>query len=199
MTLWLTARGTGLAALVLFTISTALGALGCRHRSGAAVPGNPGRRYIVQYVHRVSAGLGVVAMLLHAMTIVADSYAHVGWVGALVPFRAGYRPTWVGIGTLAGYCFLGVAALGFARGRMAASPTGARIWRGLHGLAYVGWGAAMLHGFTSGTDSAVPWVRDLFLGCLAVVLGAVGIRLARTAKPAALRRHIRPALEGASR
>ncbi len=176
MTLWFTARGAGLSALTLLTVSTCLGALVSR---AAAGPGRAERRYLAQYLHRACAGLGVAVLALHVTTILADSYAHVGWRGALIPFTAGYRPTWVALGSLGAYTFLFVAVLGLARGRMAASAAGARVWRGLHGLAYAGWAMAITHGFTSGTDSSVGWVRALYVSCLAAVTGCVAARLLR--------------------
>lgn len=176
MTVWYIARGAGLAALVLLTLSTALGAFVSRHGPSGPHP-NPARRYLVQYLHRAFAGLGLATLGLHIGAILADSFAKVGWVGALVPFASGYRATAVALGTLAVYTFVGVAVLGLARGRIATSPRGARIWRGLHGLAYVGWGLAMLHGFTAGTDRSVGWVGHLYQLCLITVLGSVAARL----------------------
>jgi hypothetical protein len=170
MSVWLTARGAGLSALLLLTISTSLGAL-------VSMRGKASTRYVVQYVHRVAAGLGLGVLVLHVGTIVADSYANVGLTGALVPFTSGFRATAVGLGTIAAYAFLAVAALGLARGRMAASAGGARAWRALHSLAYVGWGAALLHGFAAGTDSSVGWVRALYVGCVAAVAAAFASRL----------------------
>lgn len=176
MTVWYIARGAGLSALVLLTVSTSLGALVSRH--GPSRPNrDPGRRYLVQYLHRVFAGLGLAALALHVGAILADSYAHVGWLGALLPFRSGYRTTAVALGTFAIYTFAGVAVLGLARGRIATSPRAARIWRGVHGLAYGGWGLAMLHGFTTGTDSSLGWVQHLYQLCLVAVLGSVAARL----------------------
>jgi hypothetical protein len=173
---WLTARGAGLSALVLLTLSTVLGALVSRH--GAANPNlSPGRRYLVQYLHRAFAGLGLGALALHIGTILADSYAHVGVTGALVPFTSGYRASAVALGTLASYALVGVAALGLARARMARSVRGARVWRALHGLAYLGWGSAMVHGLLSGTDSSVGWVRQLYALCFVAVVGSVAVRL----------------------
>jgi hypothetical protein len=176
MNVWFAARGAGLSALVLLTISTSLGALTSQRFA-------PGARYIVQYLHRVCAGLGLTVIALHIGTILADSYAHVGWRGALLPFTSGYRPTAVALGSLAAYTFLAVAVLGFARGRMAASPAGARIWRRLHGLAYVGWGAAVLHGFTAGSDSSAGWVRLLYIVCISSVAASVASRLAAPTSP----------------
>lgn len=165
MTVWYIARGTGLAALVLLTLSTCLGIV----MSGR---GTAAQRVVASYVHRVTASLGLTALLVHIMAILADSFARVGWVGALVPFSSAYRPTWIGLGSLAAYTFLLVAAVGFARGRIAASAVGARVWRGLHGLAYVGWSLAMLHGLNSGTDARVGWVQALYIGCGVAVAGA---------------------------
>jgi hypothetical protein len=170
MNLWFTARGAGLSALVLLTLSTCLGAL-------VSVRFAPGARYVVQYLHRACAGLGLAVLALHIATILADSFAHVGWRGALLPFTSGYRPTEVALGSLAAYTFGTVAVLGLARGRLAGSPRAARVWRCLHGLAYLGWGAAMLHGFTAGSDSGLAWVRSIYVACLVAVGGAVLIRL----------------------
>jgi hypothetical protein len=175
-TLWLTARGAGLAALVLLTLSTVLGTFGSRHGANEPNP-NPARRYLVQYLHRAFAGLGLVALALHLGAVLADPYAHVGWVGALLPFGSAYRPPAVALGSLAAYTLIGVAVLGLARGRLAASPRGARVWRWLHGLAYAGWVAAIWHGFTAGTDTTLAWVHGLYVGCLIAVLAAVATRL----------------------
>src|SRR6202012_2144991 len=107
-------------------------------------------RVIVQYLHRVTATLGIGLLALHIGTILADSYAHVGVTGAIVPFTSSYRATWVGLGTLAAYCLVLVSALGFARGRLAGSARATAVWRGLHCAAYGGWALAVVHGFTSG-------------------------------------------------
>lgn len=174
MNLWFTARGAGLSALVLVSISICLGALVSRR---AAAPQSAGRRYVAQYLHRVSGSLGIAVLALHISTILADSYAHVGWRGALIPFTSGYRPTWIALGSLAAYTFVVVAVLGAARGRLAGSARGAKVWRSVHALSYAAWAAAMMHGFFSGTDSSVPWVRAIYVTCLVAVLGASAARV----------------------
>ncbi len=176
MTVWFTARGAGLAALVLLTVSTSLGAL-------ITGRGRPSTRLVLQYVHRATAGLGLGVLVLHVGTILADSYAHVGAVGAVVPFTSGYRATWVGLGTIAAYLLLVVAVVGLARGRIAGSPRGAAGWRSLHVLAYPAWALAMLHGYMSGTDAHQRWVLLLFAGCAIAVLSSLAARLASAAEP----------------
>ena len=179
MTVWYIARGAGLAALVLLTFSTVLGAL----MTGRGAVARSASRVVWHHVHRMAASLGLGVLLLHVGTILADPWAKVGWAGAIVPFTSGYRPTWVGTGTLAVYTFVLVAAVGFARGRIAASERGARAWRWLHGLAYLGWGMAMLHGFNSGTDTSVGWVKLLYIACGLSVAASVAVRVGMERRP----------------
>ena len=181
MSIWLTARSAGLAALLLLTAATCLGAW-------ASAPGHePGRRFVIQYTHCAVAALGLGALALHVLTIVADGYAHVGVTGAVVPFTSGYRATTVGLGTIAAYLLVLVAAIGFARGRIAASPSGARSWRAVHASAYAAWALAMLHGLLTGTDSSQHWAVALYIGCFAAVAGFLAVRLTQsTARPTAV-------------
>lgn len=190
MTIWYVARGAGLAALLLLTVSTAIGAL-------MVGRGRAANRVVVQYLHRVTGSVGLAALALHLGSILADSYAHVGWTASIIPFTSAYRPTWVGLGTLAIYTFVLVAAVGFARGRMATSKIGAKVWRGIHALAYAGWVMAMLHGLKSGTDTSVPWVRLLYIGCAVAVGGSVAVRFGLAKRPDLVRGS--RSLAGASR
>ena len=186
MTLWYTARGAGLAALMALSAATALGAF-------VSMPSrNPARRVVVQYAHLAAAVFGLALLAVHITAIVADGKAHVSVLGALIPFQSGYRPGSVAFGSVAAYLFLGVSALGLSRGRLARSPRAIRVWRGLHALAYLGWAAAMLHGFRSGTDVGAGWVDALFLICLVGVLAAITARLVSFARRDYARRAMVP-------
>ncbi len=176
MTLWYTARGAGLAALVALTLATSLGALtSVKIRSAST-------RVVMQYMHRAAAALGLGLIAVHLGTVLADAHAGVGVRGALVPFAAAYRPNAVALGSIAAYLFIAIAALGFARGRLAASARGAAVWRGIHALAYGGWALAMLHGLTAGTDASLAWVRTLWAMCLIAVIASVAVRLGGQAR-----------------
>jgi predicted ferric reductase len=176
MTLWYTARGAGLAALIVLTLSTSLGALtSVKIRSVAA-------RVLTQYTHRAAAAVGLGLILVHLGALLADPKAGIGAAGAFVPFASSYRPNAVALGSIAAYVFILVAALGLARGRLAASARGARVWRYAHTLAYAGWAAAMLHSINAGSDTGLPWVRTLWVLCLLAVLGSVVVRLSGQAR-----------------
>ena len=126
MTLWYTARGAALAALIALSVATALGAL-------VSLPSrNAARRVIVQYVHRSAAVLGLGLLALHVTAIVLDSKAH---VGLLRRARAVHVRLPADLGRARHDRALPDArraALGFARGRLAASARAARVWRRLH-------------------------------------------------------------------
>lgn len=176
MTLWYTARGAGLAALIVLTLSTSLGALASvKIRSAAS-------RVVTQYAHRAAAGLGLGLIALHVGTILADRKAGVGAYAAFVPFASAYRPNAVALGSIAAYTLLLVVVLGLARGRLAASARGARAWRYAHALAYGAWGLAMLHGLYAGTDAGLRWVRTLWVLCLVAVLASLAVRLGGRAR-----------------
>jgi sulfoxide reductase heme-binding subunit YedZ len=186
MTLWFLARAAGFVALLAATATVTLGALGSAwvpngaRRSACQLD----RRILFQLVHR-SAGVLTVGMLaLHATLLVLDSFASVGLSGALVPFTAGYRGFALGLGTLAVYGFMVVAATGALRGRLAASDRATRVWRGVHLSAYVAWALAMAHGILAGTDTATSWALWLYIGCAALVTGSAATRVV-----AAVRHH----------
>lgn len=181
MTVWYTARGAGLAALILLTAATSLGTL-----MSARIPASPSARVVMQYVHRAVATTALGVLGLHLAMILADSFAHVSLSGALVPFTAGFRAFWVGLGTLASYSFVAVAASGFLRRRMANSPRAATLWRAIHVSSYAGWALAMLHGLRSGTDSSASWVRWLYALCAITVAAAVAARVISGSQPRAV-------------
>jgi methionine sulfoxide reductase heme-binding subunit len=169
--LWFTARGAGLSALLSLSIATACGAFGSL--PGAA----PAARVMVQYLHRTAAALGIGLIVVHVASIVLDSKSHIGFAGALVPFAAHYRPNAVALGSCTAYLLLLVAALGLARGRLAAAPAAARRWRAAHSLGYLLWATAVLHGLLAGTDRGQGWVVLLVVGCVLLVLAAGIVRL----------------------
>lgn len=178
MTLWYLARAAGFVALLTASVTVALGALGSSSRND--------RRILAHLVHRSSAVLTLALLALHAVLLVADHYVDVSTTGALVPFTAGYRGVALGLGTLAVYGFVVVALSGALRVRLAGSVAAVRAWRGIHLTAYAAWGLAMLHGILAGTDTGLTWALALYLGCGALVSGAVAVRLTARARD---RRH----------
>lgn len=162
-TLWYLSRGTGLTSLTLLTLVLALGILG---RSALALPGLP--RFVVAGVHRNASLLAVTFLGLHVLTAVADPYAMTRLVDVVVPFRGGYRPFWVGLGTVTLDLVIAVVATSLVRHRLSD-----RVWRVVHWAAYGLWPLALAHGLGSGTDAGTSWSLILDALCVGTVLAAV--------------------------
>jgi sulfoxide reductase heme-binding subunit YedZ len=167
--LWYLTRSTAIIAFVLMTVSFALGIAATQRE--LATPGWP--RFATQQLHRNVALLGLVALIVHIVTTVSDSYVNVGWPALVVPGLSGYRTLWVALGTLAFDVFLVVVVTSLLRDRM---PL--RLWRLVHWAVYLAWPLGLLHFLKTGTDAAHQrWGLWLAFVCLAVVLAAVSARL----------------------
>lgn len=181
--LWYLTRGSGVAALLLLTTSVLLGVVGALRWRGERWP-----RFAVNDVHRNLTLLSIVFVAVHVVTTVADGYAPIGFVDAIVPFLSPYRPLWLGLGAVAFDLLLALVATSLLRGVVPA-----RLWRGLHWLAYAAWPVALLHSLGTGSDVRTGWLQGLGLACLAAVALAAlarvvvggGVRGARLAGAAA--------------
>ncbi len=165
-TYWYLTRSTGAVALLLLTLSIALGVAGVSRFSSPRWP-----RFVLDALHRNVSLLAVVFLLVHIVTAVLDSYAPISLTDAFVPFVGSYRPFWLGLGAVAFDLLLAVALTSMMRRRL-----GYGAWRATHWLAYACWPIAMLHGLGTGSDVKSTWLLALNIACLAVVALAVGAR-----------------------
>jgi sulfoxide reductase heme-binding subunit YedZ len=168
--LWWIARSTSLVALVLLTLTLALGV--------AAGSGRPETRVLVQSVHRNASMLAVVLIGVHVATLVIDPHVDLALVDLVVPFGSAFHRVATGLGTIALDLVITVTVSSALRTRL-----GGRAWRTVHGMAYALWPVAVLHGLGAGTD--VVAVRWLTAGCALVVVTAVAWRLSRSRSRAA--------------
>ncbi|MFJ4096806.1 hypothetical protein ACIPYS_35010 [Kitasatospora sp. NPDC089913] len=130
-------------------------------------------RLVSQSVHRVLAVAGLAFLALHIWIKVAER--HTTGVAAALPFGDAAQPVLVGLGTLAGYGFVGVAVTGAARSRFA-SQRGALVWRLLHMTSYLAWGAALVHGLRAGREGK-DWVTVSYVCCLVAVALVLVLKL----------------------
>jgi sulfoxide reductase heme-binding subunit YedZ len=168
MALWYLTRGTGAAALVLLTLSLALGVVNVQRFASPRMP-----RFAIDGWHRTTSLLVCVLLAVHVGTTVLDGYAPIRLVDAFVPFGGTYRPVWLGLGALALDLLIALIVTSLLRARL-----GLRAWRAVHWLAYACWPVALVHGLGTGSDVRPGWLTWLSLACTAVVIAAVGVRLA---------------------
>lgn len=165
--LWWVDRSAGLVSLVLLTLVMVLGVL-ATGRPSARVTG----RVLAQGLHRQLPLVAVALLAVHVGTAVADSFVPIRWVDVAVPFRAGYRPVWIGLGTLAFDLLAVLLVTSLLRTRL-----GPRTWRGVHWAAYALWPLAVVHALGSGSDMHSPLVHRLGAGCVLLVVWVVAWRL----------------------
>jgi predicted ferric reductase len=166
--LWALGRGTGLVALVLFTLAIVLGIV---TRSGRRVPWLG--RFGTSDLHRTAALTGTALIVVHVGSLLLDPYAQLKVTDVLLPFLASYRPVWVGLGTLALDLLALVTVVSLLRQRV-----GPRVFRTVHWATYALWPIALLHALGSGSDAATGWFRALAAVCGGAVVAAVAWRLA---------------------
>jgi methionine sulfoxide reductase heme-binding subunit len=167
--LWYATRATGVVALVLLTLTVALGILTAGRASSASWPA-----FVFSDLHKRVSVLAVVFLILHVLTAVVDTYVDVGWASVVVPFSSGYQPLWTGLGT-AGLDLLAAVTVSSAlRQRISA-----RVWRAVHWLAYGSWPLAMAHAIGEGTDGFALWMDAPAGVCVMAVAASAVWRIAR--------------------
>lgn len=166
--LWYLTRATGLVALVLLTVSMALGLLSSVRYQRPAWP-----RFVTVGLHRNSSLLALVFTGVHIVTTLADSYAPISVQDVVVPFISRYRPLWLGLGTVAFDLMIALTITSLTRTRISY-----RSWHLVHWSSYLCWPVAVLHGLGTGSDTAVRWVLGLTIGCVALITGLTAWRLA---------------------
>ena len=173
--LWWVDRSAGLVLLALLTgaVVTGLRSTGPRPRRGTP-------RFATLALHRNLALLALSLLGVHVAFAVADSYVDIRWWQALLPATSGYRPLWVGLGTVAVDLFVAVVASSVLRHRL-----GLRAWRTVHLLVWPAWVLGVAHAISLGTDlrSGAPWAVLPVCGCLLAVAAAGAARLVALGRP----------------
>jgi methionine sulfoxide reductase heme-binding subunit len=166
--LWYTTRAAGMVLLILLSFSVLLGILTNGRWSAAGIP-----RFVPNSLHRNVSLLAVVFLLLHILTAIIDSFAHLGLKDALIPFASSYRPLWLGLGVLGAELFVALVITSLVRGLL-----GYGLWRLTHWLAYLSWPVSVLHGLGTGTDTRAWWALLINVVCVGAIVVALAWRIA---------------------
>lgn len=148
---WLASRSAGIVALVAVSISVLIGLM-----MANGLPRRPGVKRRLLAVHESTALAGLVAISVHGLTLLGDSYLRATIANLLVPFTLGYRPLFTGLGVIAGW---GAALLGlsfYVRRRI-----GTKLWRKLHRLTVAVWALGVIHTLGAGTDAGQVWLQAI--------------------------------------
>lgn len=157
--LWYLTRGLGAGALVLLTVSIALGVLTTARWHSARWP-----RFVTAGLHRNLTLIAICFVAGHVTTTIVDGYTPIGLKDAVIPFVSPYRPIWLGLGAVASDLLIALVATSLLRARI-----GYRAWRYVHWLAYAAWPVALIHALGTGSDARIDWMRAVGLASIALV------------------------------
>ena len=166
--LWAFGRAGGITALILLTVAAVAGIAA---RSGRAVllP----RAGLAEF-HRGAALSATAFVALHVLAMLLDPYAQLRLLTVVLPFTGGYRPLWVGFGTLAVDLLAVVVITALLRHRL--GPT---VFRLVHWSVYALWPVALIHTLGSGSDVDRIWMLALVGACVLAVATAGFWRFSR--------------------
>jgi sulfoxide reductase heme-binding subunit YedZ len=165
---WYLMRSTGIVALLLLTISFALGvATTNRWRPPTS------RLYVTTEVHRYAALLSVAFIAVHVLTAIVDPDAQVRALAAVWPFGS---PFSLAVGTLSLDLIAAVVITSLGRRRL---PF--KAWRLIHRSVYAAWPLAFVHTIAMGTDAHLWWLELPVLACTGAMGALLGWRVLRPA------------------
>jgi predicted ferric reductase len=179
---WYVTRASGIIAYLLLWFSTILGlAVTSKYLDGML------DRLFTYDFHEFISLLSVGFTLVHVIVLMLDQFMPYSLTQILVPFISPYRPFWVGVGVIAFYIILLVTITFYLRNKI-----GTRAFRTIHVVSLAGYLGVTLHGYYSGTDTALPSMQILYkVSGLAVLfltiywLVTLGLRNAEKRKQAA--------------
>jgi DMSO/TMAO reductase YedYZ heme-binding membrane subunit len=157
---WILARAAGVTGYALLTLLVVTGLVLAHPRAARLRRPHPRTRLAV---HRGLAVFTLVFVALHVVVLAGDSWAGVGWRGAVVPLASSYRPLPVTLGLLGLWSGAAAGATAALAGRL-----GGRIWFPLHRVAAAAFVLVWGHGVLTGSD--VLALRLLYAGTGAGVL-----------------------------
>jgi sulfoxide reductase heme-binding subunit YedZ len=175
---WITSRAAGTAALLLSSVAVCVGLL----FGGKLVKRRPDLRHL----HEALSLATIVALVVHAVSLLGDSFLSPSLADISIPFVSGYQRGWTTLGIVAGWAMIALGLSYHVRDRI-----GQQRWKKLHRFTALAWIAGLAHALGEGTDAGTTW----FLVATAIVaLPALGLLVLRhVGRPAAGAPAARPA------
>jgi sulfoxide reductase heme-binding subunit YedZ len=108
---WILSRGAGTTALVLSSLSVAVGLF-------MAGRMRPGDRVARRAVHEALSLSVIVAIAVHGLVLIGDGFLHPGLLDVAVPFAWGYMRLATTLGIVAGWALVALGLSFYARDRI---------------------------------------------------------------------------------
>jgi sulfoxide reductase heme-binding subunit YedZ len=148
---WVLSRGAGTTALILASASVGFGlAIGGKLIKG----GGPDRRAY----HEVLSLAVMVAIAVHGLALIGDSFLRPSFLDVTVPFVFSYKTLSTSIGIVAGWGMIILGLSYYVRDRI-----GNERWKFIHRFTLLAWLGGLVHTFTEGTDAGQLWFIALIV------------------------------------
>ena len=162
---WITSRAAGITAMLLASASVGFGLM---------MAGRLGKIRAADRlnIHQTLALATMVAIAVHGLALIGDTYLRPSLLDLTVPFAFSYKTIPTSIGILAGWATIFLGLSFYLRRRI-----GVRRWRLIHRFTLLAWAAGILHAVIEGTDAGQAWFILLVLLCVGPVLGLLAGRV----------------------
>jgi sulfoxide reductase heme-binding subunit YedZ len=142
---WITSRAAGTLALLFSSVAVLVG-LTMGHKL------LKGRGPDLRVTHEALSLATIVALVVHAVTLLGDSFLHPSLADISIPFVSSYMTIWTTTGIVAGWMMIILGLSFYARRRI-----GQQRWRKLHRFTALAWVLGLAHSLGEGTDAGQVW------------------------------------------
>ena len=170
---WIVSRAAGTAALLLSSAAVGVGlTMGGRLVKGRGVD--------LRAAHEALSLATLIAIVVHAVALLGDSFLNASFLDITVPFVSGYKEPWMSIGIVSGWGLVALGVSYYFRTRI-----GVARWKRLHRWTALAWVLGIAHSLGEGTDAGTTWFLALTAIAVVPALGLLIVRhLPSTSTPA---------------
>jgi methionine sulfoxide reductase heme-binding subunit len=161
---WIISRAAGTAALLLSSAAVGVGlTMGGRMIKGRGID--------LRAAHEALSLATLIAIVVHAVTLLGDAFLKPTVLDLTVPFVSGYKEPWMSIGIVAGWGLIALGVSYYFRTRI-----GQARWKRLHRWTALAWILGIAHSLGEGTDAGTTW---FLVVCAIAVVPALALLVIR--------------------
>lgn len=166
---WYVARGGGLTAWLLLSVTVVLGLL-----TASRILGRRVSRAQLEHVHRIVGEVAMIFIGVHILGLFLDTYVHFGLADLFVPLASSWHPIPVAFGIVAFWLLIAVMLSSLLKDRIPHA-----LWQTIHLSSYAAYVLTTVHLMTAGTDATWGPIAIANVTIAALVAGLASIALVR--------------------